>query len=104
MKENTYKIELQTPLGKRKGTLFTETDGQKLDGWLDILKHREPFEGNVNEDGTCKISGELVTLMNRMPYAATGQISGSVIHLNLKCGRNMFELTGTACPESEESK
>lgn len=102
MSEKIYMIYMQTPLGERKGTLFAEMNGQKLNGWLDILKHREPFEGNVDGNGNCRISGELVTFMSRIPYVAIGQISDSAIHLKVKGERNTFELSGVVCPEREE--
>lgn len=102
MSERTYTIYMHTPLGEREGTLFAERNGQKLNGWLDVLKHREPFEGTVDEDGNCRITGEFVTLMRRVAYTATGQISDFSIHLEVKDERNIFELSGVACGESEE--
>lgn len=102
MAVKTYMVNLQTPLGQKKGTLFVERNGEELKGWLDILKHREPFNGNVDENGNCRISGDLVTLMRRISYVATGQISVSDIHLEVKGGKSVFKLSGVACPESEE--
>lgn len=102
MSEKVYMICMQTPLGKREGTLIAEKDREILSGWLDILKHREPFEGVVDADGNCTISGELVTLTRRMAYVATGQISDSSLHLKVKGERNIYELSGIARQESEE--
>lgn len=102
MKARTYNISLRTPLGDRKGTLRAEREGNRLNGWLDVMKHREPFEGNVDGEGNCKISGEFVTLMRRVPYVATGHISDSMIRLEVKGSRNIFELSGAVCPESED--
>lgn len=102
MSERIYIVCLQTPLGKREGTLAVEKNGQTLNGWLDILKHREPFEGIVDADGNCRISGEFVTLMRRVPYTAIGQISGSSIQLDVKSEQNSFGLSGIARLESEE--
>lgn len=102
MSKRTYTIYMQTPLGKKEGTLLAERNGQELSGWLDILKHREPFEGTVDKDGNCRISGEFVTLIRRVAYSATGQISDTAICLKIKDDRNVFELSGVACMESEE--
>lgn len=54
MSTNTYRILMKTPLGERHGTLVLERNGSMLNGWLDIMKHREPFEGTVDEMGNCK--------------------------------------------------
>ena len=56
----------------------------------------------MDGNGNCRISGELVTLMSRIPYVATGEISDSAIHLEVKGERSTFELSGVACPEREE--
>ncbi len=98
---NTYKISMKTPLGEKAGVLIAEKNGDILKGWLDILKHREPFQGTVDGMGNCTISGVFITLIRRVPYVATGQISPSSIHLKVEEGRNVFELTGMACPENE---
>lgn len=102
MSAKTYLVYLQTPLGKREGKLTAKKNGDELNGWLEVLKHKEPFEGTVDENGNCRIFGELVTLMRRVPYIATGQISASAVHLKVKGERNVFELSGVACLESEE--
>lgn len=93
---------MKTPLGEKKGILVIEKNGSTLTGWLDIMRHREAFEGTVDEAGNCSISGAFVTLMRRVSYVASGQISASALHLRMEGERNVFELAGTSCPESEE--
>lgn len=102
MSEKMYLICMQTPLGKREGTLAVEKNGETLNGWLDILQHKEPLKGIIDEDGNCRILGEFVTLMRRVSYVATGQISAYSIHLKVKGGQSIYELSGFACQESEE--
>lgn len=59
-----YHIQMQTPLGNRAGTLEVQIEENKIRGHLDVLKHLEPFEGNIDKNGYCSISGTLVTLMS----------------------------------------
>lgn len=99
---NTYRVYMQTPLGERTGILLVEQNGNALKGWLDILKHREPLEGSIDELGNCRISSVFITLMRRVPYVATGQISASAVHLKIEEGRNVFEVSGVPCLESRE--
>lgn len=102
MLRNTYRVQMETPLGEKTGTLFAEKNGNTLNGWLDILRHRESFEGTIDEAGNCRISGVFITLIRRVPYVAAGQISAASISLKVKDGRNIFDLTGVACAENEE--
>lgn len=102
MMEKTYNIFMHTPLGKKKGTLTASIKGDMLSGWLDILEHRQPFEGTVDEAGNCQISGSFVTLMRTVSYIAAGKITSSSVNLQMKGERNVFEVSGIVCPESEE--
>lgn len=102
MSSNTYNIIMKTPLGERTGTLVAESNGSIINGWMDIMRHREPFEGTVDEKGNCCISGVFITLIRRVSYVATGQISSSSLHLKINDGQYVLVLTGTACSESEE--
>lgn len=102
MSEIQYNVRMYTPLGEKTGTLIAKRTGSTLNGWLNILGHQEPFEGTVDEMGNCNISGLFITLVRRVSFVAIGQISDSSIHLQVKGERNVFELTGETCPESEE--
>lgn len=102
MAELKYDIHMNTPLGKKPGQLTAERNGSTLNGWLDILGHQEPFEGTVDEAGNCDITGFFITLLRKVPFAATGQITDAAVHLQIKGERNVFELSGTVCLEREE--
>ncbi|MGN0799910.1 MAG: hypothetical protein ACI4NU_05700 [Christensenellales bacterium] len=100
MCKRKYQIQMRTPLGNRTGTLEVQIEKNIIKGHLDVLKHLEPFEGNIDENGHCSINGRLVTLMSAIPYTATGQITPDSLHLSLKGGRNLFPITGTVCQEN----
>lgn len=104
MSEIQYNVRMYTPLGEKPGTMIANKTGNALNGWLNILGHQEPFEGTVDEMGNCNISGLFITLMRRVSFVATGQLSDSSVYLRIKGERNVFELSGEVCPESEESE
>lgn len=99
MSRRKYSILMHTPIGGRAGTLEIQIERNKVRGYLDVLKHSEPFEGNIDENGNCCISGRLITLMNVIPYTATGQIAQDSLDLFLKGGQNVFYVTGTISKE-----
>lgn len=103
MSEIQYNVRMYTPMGEKKGTLTAERIGNQLKGWLNILGHKEPFEGVVDKMGNCRITGFYITLLRNVPYVATGKISPSSIHLQVKGERNVFVLSGNTSPESEEA-
>ena len=103
MSETQYNVRMYTPLGAKKGTLTVERKESQLKGFLNILGHKEPFEGIVDKMGNCRITGLYITLLREVSYVATGKISSSSVHLQVKGQRNVFELSGNSCRESEET-
>lgn len=97
-----YNVFMNTPLGKRYGKLIAQISGTSVSGQLDILNHHEPFSGTIDAFGNCRITGSFVTLMRRVMYTATGQLTESSVHLHLKGGSNIYELSGVSDPEREE--
>ncbi|MGM9564368.1 MAG: hypothetical protein ACI3VQ_09910 [Faecousia sp.] len=104
MSEQRYAIVMQTPMGKKYGTLTARISGNTLSGWLDVLEHREPFEGTIDGAGNCRITGILITLMRRVSFIATGKMTPSAVYLQMKGERNVFELSGISCPEGGEAQ
>ncbi len=98
MLERKYRILMQTPIGDRAGTLEVQIEQNKIHGYLDMLNHSEPFVGSIDEEGCCCIRGRLITLMNTIPYTASGHITPDSLHLLLKGGRHLFPITGVLYP------
>lgn len=103
MVRRTYRIQMQTPLGSRAGTMEVQIEEPRLWGNLNVLKHVEPFEGTIDASGACRIRGTLVTLMSSIPYTASGQLTPDSLSLFLEGGRNLFPVTGTVCPEEKKA-
>lgn len=96
MTEQTYQVTLQTPLGNRYGTLIARRSGGRVSGLLYLLLGGEPFHGTVDSDGSCQIHGAFTTLMQTVPFVATGQLTSEAVHLRLHGTRRQYELTGTS--------
>lgn len=99
MLRRKYCILMKTPMGDRKRTMDVQIEQNKATGHLDILKHAEPFDGSVDANGYCRITGKLVTLMQTIPYTATGRMLPDSLHLSLQGGRNTFHITGIISSE-----
>lgn len=89
-----YKVCLQTPIGSRYGIMNVKKEGTKIYGLLDVLRHSEPFSGTISEDGSCEITGKIVTLMRQFTYNATGKILDGRLNLSIATGHYTFKMTG----------
>ncbi|MGM9596213.1 MAG: hypothetical protein ACI3XO_00225 [Eubacteriales bacterium] len=97
MSKQCYSIVMNTPLGKKYGMLTASVSGTLLRGWLDVLEHKEPFEGTIDYEGNCRIKGTLITLVRTVSYIATGKLTADAVDLRMQGERNVFELSGVSC-------
>lgn len=102
MTEQYYEIQLKTPLGIKRGTMFVKIRHGELSGILDVMKHAEAFSGTIEEDGTCCFTGHMVTIMRIISYEAAGVIDDRCVDLSLKGERNIFHITGRACKNKNQ--
>lgn len=94
MKNHKYYVTLRTPVGERYGHMSVSIENNRIEGVLDILKKASSFHGEICEDGICRISGELFTLMRTITYEGTGQIEEDSLYMTLKTPQEKFELFG----------
>lgn len=92
-----YNICMKTPIGVRLGQMTVMCNSNTVSGYLDILKHSEPFEGTIDSDGNCKIFGKIITLMRTINYEARGKITPNRLELFIADDRHILEIVGTPC-------
>ncbi|MGN0174535.1 MAG: hypothetical protein ACI39F_08850 [Acutalibacteraceae bacterium] len=96
MADYKYNVVMKTLLGQKKGTIELFSVNGKLTGFLDILGKRNAFEGTISKDGKCKLSGNIITLVQSIPYIATGYADKNKIELTLKCKKYVFNILGSS--------
>ena len=104
MKRYEYKVELDTELGKRSGTMQLCVHGTRIEGFLSLLRHTEPLCGQINADGNCMLEGKIVTLLKEIAYKATGRIRRDTLLLKLRLGTSDCTLSGIAKDIAEDLK
>lgn len=103
MEEINYSITLQAPIGKRSGEMTFWMESGTVKGQLHLLQKMMEFEGNVEADGSLAVTGELITLMRKVPYFAEGRMSRDTIRMTLHAGHSTYELTGNKKGKEGES-
>ena len=94
MSESIYDIVLKTALGNRIGKMRARFFDDKIEGTIALFNHREPFFGKINPDGSCNISGKIITLLNTLNFIGIGSITKNFVSLNISAGNKAFEITG----------
>lgn len=92
----TYDIRMRTPIGMRTGMLSVVQNEKSINGFLEILHHKEPFEGTIDGQGNCTFTGKMKTMFNTICYTATGRMDDKELRLVLTDEKHTFEVRGTA--------
>ena len=106
MPEYFYRITMDTPLGPRYGKAGLQVVQGKTDGFLELFNRKEPLTGRVDESGSCRLQGKLVTLFHTIRYTAVGLIEKERLCLKLqgllRGEPAIFQITGV--PEGRKEK
>ena len=94
MREYIYDVILHTEIGERIGSAVVRIHENKVSGILTLLNRTEHFTGSVAQDGTCRLSGKLISLMREIPFEAQGSITAQDLELTLYAARGSYTLTG----------
>ena len=76
--DGTYKIEVDTPIGKQEATLTLKTDGDKLSGTAESTMGKNEFTGTVKGD-TLTWTMDINSPMGEMKLEYTAKVTGDDI-------------------------
>ena len=83
--DGTYKIEIETPIGKQEATMALKTAGEKLSGTAESPLGKGDFTGTV-KGNDLSWSLEVNSPMGKIKLDFTGKLSGNDISGQVKLG------------------
>ena len=84
--DGTYKIEIDTPMGKQESTLTLKAAGDKLSGSMESMFGKMDFSGGKVKGNDVAFSMKMSGPMGDMTLEYTGTVSGNEISGNVKAG------------------
>lgn len=94
MELRTYALEVQTPLGKRRGSLTLCVADGSVSGKLTLFTRITPIrEGSLN-GGEITFQGEMKLLTGMLPYQAGGALRESKLDITFRTARGCYEARG----------
>lgn len=91
-----YDIVVETELGERRGSLALREGAEGCFGTLHLLRSDNEVRGEISADGQVRLIGKIHTLLQNIPFTASGRLDAQQIALTLCCGRRELALRGTA--------
>jgi hypothetical protein len=92
----TYKVTLSTPFGPRSGLLQLIDDNGSLHGSIRAMGFTSPFSGGTVNGGNFEFSGVLNAGFGRIPYKASGTVTGSALTATAATKFGNLRISGTA--------
>ena len=95
MIDGTYKMQVNTPLGSKTGTVSIRTAGATAHADIDM-----PIIGKQQANGT--VAGDTLTasgtfkmgLMGKVSYSLQGRVVGDELHIDIQSSKGNFAITG----------
>lgn len=96
MLDGTYKIHMETPVGRKKGKLYLKTEGDKLMSCVEApILGRQFFEWKPDGD-TFTGDGEFeLFLVGDIYFTVEGGVNGDEVQCTLDTNKGPFVIEGT---------
>ena len=95
MIDGIYKIEVDTPLGHKAGTVAIRTQGSMASADIDMpIIGKQHVEGQVDGDAFSAQGVFKLGLMGKVRYALNGVVVGDDLRLNIESSKGNFHLSG----------
>jgi hypothetical protein len=84
--DGTYKIEIDTPMGKQESKLTLKSAGAKLSGTMESSFGTTNFTGGAVKGNEFSFGMEITSPMGQMKLDYKGKVAGSAISGDVKAG------------------
>lgn len=92
--DGTYQVFLETPMGKMQGTLYLETKGEELEGYLEAMGNRNKIEQGKVIGNEAEFSGQIRHFLGSISYQAKIQINDGKVEAKVNSNMGVFKVTG----------
>ena len=84
--DGTYKIEIDTPMGKQEATITLKTAADKLSGTIESIFGTMDFSGGTVKSNAVAWSMEISSPIGNLKLDCSGKVSGNDISGEVKAG------------------
>lgn len=96
MKEGTYlyDLEMQTPLGRRRGNLELLIEKNWMNGYLTMFTRTIPIRNGVWHGNQISFEGDMKTMTKMIPYKAHGTVMQSGLNMTITTEQGTYPVVG----------
>ena len=92
--DGIYEIDINTPMGKMSGKISLKSNGDSLEGVLEIMGMKNALTGGRIKGNQCYFKGEIKNNALNIRYEIMGQLMGNILNIYAKTNMGEFKLQG----------
>ena len=92
--DGIYEIKLNTPMGAMSGKVTLKTNGENIDGVLEIMGMKNNLNGGRVKGNQCYFKGNIKNNALNIEYELMGQLTGNILKIFAKTNMGEFKLQG----------
>lgn len=92
--DGIYEIKLNTPMGAMNGKVTLKTNGENIDGVLEIMGMKNNLNGGRIKGNQCYFKGNIKNNALNIEYELMGQLTGNILNIFAKTNMGEFKLQG----------
>lgn len=92
--DGIYEIKINTPMGAMSGKVNLKTNGENIDGVLEIMGMKNNLNGGKVKGNQCYFKGNIKNNALNIEYELMGQLIGNILNIFAKTNMGEFKLQG----------
>ena len=92
--DGIYQINLNTPMGKMEGKLYLKTNGENIEGTLDIMGMKHNLGNGKTKENQCYFKGNMQNKAMNLQYEIMGELQNNILNIYAKTNMGEFKLQG----------
>ena len=92
--DGIYQISMNTPMGKMDGKITLKTNGENIEGILEMMGMRHSLNNGRVRDNQCYFKGNMQNKAVNLQYEVMGRLMNNVLDIYAKTNMGEFKMQG----------
>ena len=92
--DGVYQINLKTPMGGMSGKIILKTNGENIEGILEIMGMKHNLSNGKVKENQCYFKGNLQNKSINLQYEIMGELQNNILNIYAKTNMGEFKLQG----------
>lgn len=92
--DGVYQVNLKTPMGAMSGKVILKTNGETIEGILEIMGMKHNLSNGRVKQNQCYFKGSMQNNAMNLQYEIMGELQNNILNIYAKTNMGEFKLQG----------